>query len=311
MKGRRILRVLESLLGIALFVGALWVLRRELREVTLHEIVHELQSLPGARLGASLALTSLGYLALTAYDLVALSCLRRSLPLRKVMYASFVGYALANNLPFAFLVGGSVRHRLYSRYGVSARDTAALVLLNILTYALGLATAAALAFTLAPGTVPRLLALPFGSTRPLGLAAAAVVLAYLSWSVSGRPLRVRKRTLAPLPVSTTLLQIAVSLADWIISGAALFVLLPGGHGLSYAGFFGVFLLAQIAALVAQLPGGLGVFEAVILATLAPTLPPDTVFGALLAYRVIYFLVPLTVAAALLGASEGARLTRGG
>jgi uncharacterized membrane protein YbhN (UPF0104 family) len=100
-----------------------------------------------------------------------------------------------------------------------------------------------------------------------------------------------------------LLQIAVSLADWILSGAALFVLLPGSHPVAFFGFFGLFILSQVAALIAQVPGGLGVFEAVMLATLVPPLTAPALFGALLAYRVIYFFLPLIVAVALLGTRE--------
>jgi uncharacterized membrane protein YbhN (UPF0104 family) len=181
------------------------------------------------------------------------------------------------------------------------------VLLNVVTYSLGLATAAALAFTLEPEAVPRVLRLPFHSTLPLGLTAVAGLLVYLTWSAHPTPLRVGRWSLAPLPLTTSLLQIAVSLADWILSGAALFVLLPTAHPLSFFAFFGLFILGQIAALIAQVPGGLGVFEAVMLATLVPPFSAGALFGALLAYRVIYFFLPLVLAAILLGARGILRL----
>jgi uncharacterized membrane protein YbhN (UPF0104 family) len=209
---RKIWHVLAPIVAIGLFVGAIWVLRRELREVPLHDILRTLAAISSLRLALALALTVAGYLALTAYDLVALRHLKRKLSLGKVVYTSFIAYALANNLPAAFIVGGSVRHRLYARWGVSTTDTNALVLLNVITYALGLATAAALAFTFAPHAVPQLLRLPFHSTRPLGLIAALLVIGYLVWSALGRPFRLKGRPIGPLPLSTTLLQIAVSLA---------------------------------------------------------------------------------------------------
>jgi len=305
---RKIWRVLGPIIGIGLFVGAIWVLRRELHEVPLRDITRALSEISPFRVVLALLLTIAGYLALTAYDLVALHHLNRRLHLGKVVYTSFIAYALANNLPAAFIVGGSVRHRLYSRWGLSPSDTNALVLLNIITYALGLATAAALAFSFAPHAVPQMLKLPIQSTRPLGLIAAALVIGYVAWSALGRPFHFKNRPIAPLPPRTTLLQIAVSLADWIMSGAALYVLLPSGSGVGYVDFFGVFLLGQIAALVVQLPGGLGVFEAVVLAILGAKIPLHTVFGALLAYRVIYYLLPLAVAAILLGVHEVSRLT---
>lgn len=150
----RLVRLLGSILGLGLFLGALWVLRHELQSVTFQDVLRELRSIPPVRLGGAFLLTGLGYLALAGYDLLALRYLGLSLPRRKVLFASFVGYALANNIPLAFLVGGSVRYRLYSGSGVSGTDTASLVLFNVLTYSLGLLTAAAVAFTLFPGAVP-------------------------------------------------------------------------------------------------------------------------------------------------------------
>ncbi len=286
------------------------LLLHELRELTLQDIARQLRSFDPARLLASLVLSVLGYLTLAGYDLVALRYLRHALSVRRVLLTSFLGYALANSIPFAVLVGGSVRYRFYSRWGLSARDTTALVLFNTLTYSLGLATAAAVAFTLEPRTVPRLLGLAFASTRPLGFTALLFVSVYLAWSAHRRPLRLGKRVLAPPPLATSLGQIGVSLGDWALSGAALFVLLPSGS-VSFVGFFQVFLLGQMAALLAQLPGGLGVFDAVMVTMLTPEIPVPSVVVALLAYRVVYFLLPLGVATALLGVREIRELLRGG
>jgi uncharacterized membrane protein YbhN (UPF0104 family) len=302
---------LEWLGEIALLGGALWVLRHELRNVSVDEILRELRALPARRIWASLLLTGVGYLTFAGFDLVALRHIKRSLSLGKVIISSFIGYALANNAPLSFLVGGSVRYRLYSSWGLASKDTTALVLLNVLTYALGLAAAVAMAFTLEPKTVPHVVRLPFESTRPVGVAALVAVVAYLLVSRYGKPLRVQRWVLALPPLPTSLLQIGVSLADWLLSSAALFVLLPRTDPISYFGFFGLFLLGQIAALIAQLPGGLGVFEAVMLATLTPALPAGAVFGALLAYRVIYYFVPLAVAALLLGTRGVAHVRRRG
>lgn len=306
----RVARAAGSMLGVALFVLAVLVLQHELHAVTVHQILVELRSIAPRRLAASVVLTALGYLALSGYDRLGLEHLGRTLPWRRVVFASFVSFALANNLPVAFVVGGSVRYTLYSEWGLPAGETASLVLFNIGTYALGLTAAAALAFTATPEEVPRLLHLPISSTRPLGIVALALLSGYLGWSWRGGRLTLGSHSFAPPPLTTSIKQIVVSLADWVLSGAALFVLLPGTQPISFPGFFGIFILGQIAALVAQLPGGLGVFEAVMLATLTPTIPPAAVAGALIAYRVIYFFVPLLLAAGLLGLREILRLLRG-
>jgi len=71
----------------------------------------------------------------------------------------------------------------------------------------------------------------------------------------------------------------------------------------------VFLLGQIAALVAQVPGGLGVFEAVMLWSLAPVIRAPTMLVALAGYRIIYFLLPLFLATTVWTVHEGRRWYR--
>jgi uncharacterized membrane protein YbhN (UPF0104 family) len=170
-----------------------------------------------------------------------------------------------------------------------------------------LLTAAALACTLQPTVLPSLLTLLFATTLPLGLVATSLVVGYLIWSgLHTSRLRVRGRLIAAPRLSLSLSQIAISLLDWTSSGAALFVLLPFHGVMGFPAFFAVFILGQIVALFAQVPGGLGVFEAVVVATLAPAIPAPAVLGSLLAYRVIYFFIPLAAASVVLGGREISR-----
>jgi uncharacterized membrane protein YbhN (UPF0104 family) len=311
MTRARLLRILGSLVGLVLLVVALGVLRHQLRGVTGADVLRELRALPMIRVWTAIVLTVGGYLALGGSDLVSLRYLGRKLSLGKTLLTSFVGYAFANSLPFAFLVGAWVRYRFYSEWKRAVGDATSIVFFNILTYCLGLAAAMGVIFTLQPATIPALLRLPIPSTRPLGLAALTLLAVYLGWSAWGKTVRVRALKVTPPPISISLLQIGVSLADWGLSGAALFVLLPEGHRVPVLGFYGVFLLAQLPALIAQVPGGLGVFEAVMVAMLGHQVPIPALLVALLAYRVIYFLSPLLLATVLLVINEIVRLTRHG
>jgi len=310
-RSRPLLRTLGWVVELALLAGAIWVVRRQLREVPLHELIAEFRSLRLSRLVASLALTVLGYLALAGYDFIALRFLRHPLAASKVVLASFIGYALANNVPLSFFVGGSVRYRFYSRWGLSTAETTELVFLNLMTYTIGLLAAAAISFILEPTAVPRLIGVHVSTTVPLGVIALAGVLAYLAWSLWGKPFHVVRWRLEPPSPRFALQQILVSLADWTLSGAALFVLLPASHVITFFGFFAVFILGQVAALIAQLPGGIGIFEAVMLAMLGDSYRRGAIFSALVAYRVIYFFLPLCVATVLLSGRAVLKLNRGG
>ena len=287
-------RLLHAALGLLLFAGAVYVLRSELRQHSLQEIVGELRGFPPLRLLLALAATGLGYLALAGYDAISLAYLDRRLPFRRIFYAAFLGYAFANSLPLSVVTGATVRYRLYSQWGLARNQAARVVTLNTITYAVGLLATAGLALAVQPVLVPGFLRLPLHSARPLGFACLAVVAGYLGWSSRpGGDLRIGHWDLPRPTLGRALAQIAVSATDWVFSGAALYVLLP--HVVPFHVFFAVFLLGQIAALVAQIPGGLGVFEAVILWGLRPALTTPAILVGLVGYRLVYFLLPLVLA----------------
>src|SRR5205814_1276078 len=98
-------------------------------------------------------------------------------------------------------------------------------------------------------------------------------------------------------------QIAISIVDWVIAAGVLYILLPDTLPLNFTRFLGIFLLAQIAGVASNVPGGLGVFEAISLIFLAPYYPAGAILGALVAFRAIYYLLPLGVAIILLATHE--------
>jgi uncharacterized membrane protein YbhN (UPF0104 family) len=298
-------RIVGAALGVLLFAGAVFVLHSELREHSLNEILSELRRFPRVRLLLAVAATVLGYLAFAGYDAVSLAYLGRRLPFYRVAYAAFLGYAFANSLPLSVVTGASVRYRLYSHWGIGRGQAARVITLNTVTYLVGLLGTAGVAFAVQPVLVPGFLRLPLHTARPLGIFCLLLVSAYLAWSTrSGGALRIWRWDLPRPTFRRALAQIAVSSADWVLSGAALYVLLP--RLVPFHVFFAVFLLGQIAALVAQVPAGLGVFEAVMLWCLSPAIRAPTMLVALAGYRIVYFLLPLVLATAVWGVHEARR-----
>jgi uncharacterized membrane protein YbhN (UPF0104 family) len=270
------------------------VLRTELKAHSLDEIIRELRALPRLRLVLALAATILGYLALAGYDAISLRFLGHRLPTLRVAYAAFLAYAFANSLPLSVVTGSSVRYRLYSRWGLSSSEAARVVTLNTVTYVVGLLAAAGIAFAIQPVLVPGFLRLPLRSARPFGFLCLILVGLYLGWSARSKgPLKIFSWELPRPTLPGALAQIGVSGMDWVFSGAALYVLLP--YVMPFHVFFAVFLLGQIASLVAQVPAGLGVFEAVMLWSLSPAIRTPAIVVALFGYRVIYFFLPLLLA----------------
>lgn len=298
-------RILGAAISLLLFVAAIWVLRSELHNHPLHEILAELKSFRPLKLFLSLAATILGYLALAGYDAVSLAALGRRLAFPRIAYAAFLGYAFANTLPLSVVTGAAVRYRLYQQWGIEKSDAARVITLNTVTYVVGLLASAGLAFALQPVEVPGFLRLPLHSARPLGFVCLAVVAAYLVWSSrKGGDLKIWKWELPRPTFRRALAQLGVSFADWVFSGAALYVLLP--HRVPFHVFFAIYLLGQIAGLVAQVPAGLGVFEAVMLWGLTPALTTASVLIGLVAYRLVYFFLPLMIATGVWAVREGRR-----
>jgi phosphatidylglycerol lysyltransferase len=299
----RLLHILGPLLGLLLFLAALWVLHRATASYHYRDISAAIRSVPAGGLAAALLLTALNYAVLTGYDALAFRYIGRSLAYRRIAFASFIGYAFSNTIGLSMLAGSTVRYRLYTVWGVSTVEIARMVVFYTLTLWLGLCALGGITFTVEPVALPSVLGLPFHSVRPLGVLFLLVLCGYLLATVlRKRPISVLHYDI-PLPApGLSAAQIAVASVDWVLAGSVLYALLPPSAP-DLPAFLGVFLLAQVAGLVSQVPGGLGVFESVMLVLLARAVPAPQAIGALVVYRAVYYLLPLCIAAVLLGTFE--------
>lgn len=66
---------------------------------------------------------------------------------------------------------------------------------------------------------------------------------------------------------------------------------------------GTLRLLAVAGIISHVPGGIGVFETVVIAAMPAGMPVDKVAAALLLYRMIYYLVPFVLALMVLAAYE--------
>jgi len=300
----KLLHSLGPLVGLLLFSAALWVIHNELKAHPLHDVLRYVHELPPQQLLLALLLTAISYCVMTGYDTLALKYIQYSLAYSRIALASFIGYAFSNNIGLAMIAGASVRYRLYSAWGLSTLEIGKVVVFCSVTFWLGFLALGSIIYTLVPMEVPASLHLPHVSLRLLGVFFIAVVVAYLLWSFLVRkPLTIRGWTLVVPPIRLSLAQIGLAMLDWILASSVLYSLLPHLPGIPFYGFLGIYLLAQMAGIVSQIPGGLGVFETLILVLLSPVAQASEVLGALIVFRGIYYVLPLVVAAALLGTQE--------
>jgi uncharacterized membrane protein YbhN (UPF0104 family) len=94
-------------------------------------------------------------------------------------------------------------------------------------------------------------------------------------------------------------QVIIGTLNFIFVAACLHQMLAAQGDVSFVQTATAFVLANIAILVTHVPGGLGVLEA----TVTHVLPGAASIGALVAFRVIYFVLPLLIGVPVLAISE--------
>ena len=292
-------RVLSGFFDLALFAVALVTLSRILHEYHFRDIEDALRQIGTPQVLLSLLITAAGYLSLVGYDYLSFGLINKKLPLRDVLAPSFISYAVANSAPVSVVTGGGVRYRLYAGLGLTPAEMARVAGFGVMTFVLGLFTVAGTVFIVHPIELPESLKVPLPPVRVIGVIFLFVVaLAFLA-SARRRPLRIFKKEITFPAAGAMAKQVAVSAADWLLSSGALFVLTPVHTWSAYASFLAAFLLVQIITQVIPLPGGIGVFEALVTLLRPPGVAAPAMLAAAVVYRVIYYFLPLVVAAVLL------------
>jgi len=301
---KRIAPFVKPLLILALFAIALRVLHDTLAQYRYREVVAYLNRLSGDQILLASVLTVLGYLVMTGYDTLAFRYIRHPLPYFKIALASFIGYAFNNNVGFSGLVGGSLRYRLYNAWRLTAVEIAKVIAFCTISFWLGFVLLGGIFFLATPPDIPPSIHLPFVSIRILGIIMLLPAIGYMLWiAIRRQPVRIKQWEFELPSAGLFVSQVATSCLDCMIAAGVLYILLPDSLPLTFTRFLCIFLLAQIAGVASNVPGGIGIFEAIILVFLAPFFSASAILGALVAFRVIYYLLPLLIAILLLATHE--------
>ncbi len=303
-KWKRLLRNAPALLGVALLVGAIYVVQREFRTLKIEDIRRALAAIPAHALVASACWTVLAYGILTLYDRLGTIYAGRIVSYGKVAFASFCAYALSHNLGFAAVSGAAVRYRLYAHWGLTPAQIGKVIAFCSLTFGLGGMVLAGLVLVVEPGAVPF-----FGDRVPhWAMYAVAALLfgidiAYVTLARVLGTFRVFGHEVQLPGLRMAVLQVLLAAADVAVTAAIFYSLLPAAPGLTYLRFVGVYLACYSAGLLATIPGGLGVFDGAMLLGLAPYLDPPVIIGAIVVFRLYYYVIPLFLAGSLFAGNE--------
>ncbi len=291
---------------LILFYLALWALRREIKLNNLQDVLQYFEEISYSRFFTALAFSFGSYWALTFYDFLGLRHIKKTLSYGRVALTSFIAYTFSHNIGAAPITGGGIRYRLYSKWGLTAGESASVLVICGMTFWVGFLTMGAFFFFVKPPVLPPF-QLPamhflffhfqFDSTVfsnvifGVGVFCLLGIAGYLlSALVFHRTIKIFKWHFPTPSVGIAMGQMAAGVLDWTCSGSVLYILLPPSD-MTFTSFMSIYLSAQILGFLSQVPGGLGVLDWFILEALEPVLPATSIAGALLAFRVCYYLIP--------------------
>ena len=289
---KRIFKKIISYSGIFFFILATAMLWWQLHNYSFSDIVSAIFAIPKRNLIVACIACFAGYLTLSLYDFLALNYVGGRVSWWKWMLAGMLGFAISNNAGHAVVSGGAIRYRLYTRWRITGGDILKMLTFSGFTYFLGCTAIVVIGFFLIPHDVlTQSGGVGFGA---LFVFCLGVLLAYFGMTVffHDRQIKIGQLLFKIPQPKTAFLQTVLGITDSVLAGMVLyFCLIPFWH-ISFGTFIGLFVIAQTTGVFSQVPGGIGVFETVFLLALPDDVDKATVFGALLAYRIIYYVLPL-------------------
>lgn len=284
-----VMRFFARLILVAAVLLAGWLIYRTLSKYSVDEIAASIMQIPPGHLLTAVGFVFLSYFCLTFFDALAVRYVGRELAYKQVAIASFTSLAIGHNVGGAALSSGAVRYRFYSRWGLNAEEVAKIILFCGVTVGLGLITLAGLCCLVMPAGAARIIGfsetgvLIFGATCIAASSGYLILACFLRGS-----LRIFKWSFEMPSAPIAACQLIVGTVNFLCVSACLHQLLLAFGNPSFFDTATAYVSANAAALVSHVPGGIGVIEA----TVAFLLGSSASIGALVAFRAIYFFLPL-------------------
>ena len=287
-------RLAKKILTVLFFIAVAVLLVLYAQKVNWDDVWQVIRDYNRTALLSAVALVIVSYVLYGFYDLLGRAYCGHKLAKRQVMLVSFICYAF--NLTLSTWVGGiGMRYRLYSRLGLPGSTITRIFSLSITTNWLGYILLGGVIFTFGVVQIPAHWYIDERTLRIVGVVLLLVIIGYL-WCCAfakRRHLTVKGHKLVLPSWKFAIAQLVISSANWIAMGAIIWLLL--GMKADFFFVLGVLLVSSIAGVIVHIPAGIGVLEAVFIALLAGEHVARTIIAALLAYRVLYYFLPLLLA----------------
>ncbi|MGB2923826.1 MAG: lysylphosphatidylglycerol synthase domain-containing protein, partial [Limnothrix sp.] len=256
----------------------------------------DLQDIKPLQLAQALLFVAGSYGAIACYDVLAFRYIECQLALSKIIFAGLITYSISPNVGFAFLSGGVLRYRIYRQWQVSNFDIAKIIAFTNFSLWVGLIPITGFVFVATEFSLPEAIAESFPSISPPELGILLLVISGLYLLIVNyikKPFEIKNAQIKLPSLGLTLQQIIVFSLDWGFAAGTLYFLL--GNPLSFPFFFGIYVIAMVAGLISTVPGGLGVFETVMLFFLESLQPKEEILATLIVFRCLYYFLPFTIA----------------
>jgi hypothetical protein len=293
-------RLFFKVVLVTAIAGAIYLLVTTLRQYTFDEITSALRAIPARNLVLGLGFAACSYFCLACSDFMAVRYAGKPLAFHRTALASFTSLSIGHNVGVAALSSGAVRYRFYSRWGLTGEDVAKVIVFCAMTVALGIATLGAIGFYLRPDDAAKMVRLSPQAVSFIGAACLVFPIAYVLLAAFVRaPLNFRDWSFTMPKLHLAVGQVIVGTVNFAFVAASLHQMLSAFVETNYLKVAAASITANIASIISHVPGGLGVLEA----TIVHILPGAQSIAAVIAFRVVYYFIPLFIGVPLLIASE--------
>ena len=297
-------------LGIAasLFIiaFAITTLVRTLKGVDTGVILTALTEIPPGHIALAALCVVCAFGTLTFYDFFALRTIgKKKVPYRIAALSAFTSYSIGHNIGATVFTGGAIRFRIYSDYGLNAIDVAKICFLSGLTFWLGNLVVLGIGMAYHPSAASAMDLLPEAMNQLIGVGCLTGIAMYFVWLMLGdgrRELGQHGWKVVLPSARLTLVQVLIGVIDLSFCATAMYLLMPATPAIDFLSLAVVFILATLLGFASHAPGSIGVFDAAMLVAL-PQFGREQLLATLLVFRVLYFVIPFTIAISIMGTRE--------
>jgi uncharacterized membrane protein YbhN (UPF0104 family) len=265
------------------------------REMDWPEVLAALRSFDVQTIALAFLLAVPAYLACAGFDLVGRHATGHGLTILRTALISYTGYFFSLNL--GALIGGlAFRYRLYMPYGLAGMTISQVIGLSVVTNWSGYVLIAGGVLAYQPPGLPPGWHVGAPLLRIAGVVLLLVAAAYIALCAArgGSTVTLKESAFRLPTIRIAAAQFALSAISWGSIGGIITWLLQGEVG--WFTVMPVLMMSAIAGIWSHIPSGLGVTEVVFLSLLGHAVPESRLLAAVLAFRVVYYIIPFAIAA---------------